>query len=187
MTLWQNHLEQSIQTILLDSAAIAAKVKQLAEQINRDYQDIEQDLLVIGILRGSAVFMADLIRELALPLTIDFMMLSSYGSSTTSSGNVQIVKDTGEDIAGKHILIVEDIIDSGLTLSHLCQVLQQRGPASMKICTLLDKPSRRKTDFCADYIGFSIPDHFVVGYGLDFNGHYRHLPYIGVLVPEAYE
>ncbi len=187
MTSWQTHLDTHLQKVLLDSETIAQKVAELGKIISADYQHIMQPLLVVGILRGSSVFMSDLIRQLQLPVEMDFMAVSSYGCSSKTSGNVRIIKDISEDIHARHILIVEDIVDTGLTLQCLSELLGKRKPASIKICTLLDKPSRRKVDFHADYVGFSIPDSFVVGYGLDFNGQYRHLPYIGVLRPEAYE
>ena len=142
--------------------------------------------MLIPVLRGSFVFMADLIRKIEVPCTVDFMSVSSYGSGTTSSGQVQITKDLSDDIEGKDIIVVEDILDSGNTLSYLLQLLQARKPASMKLCTLLDKPDRRVKEVHVDYTGFTIPDEFVVGYGLDYAEHYRNLPYIGILKPEVY-
>ncbi|HWJ02523.1 MAG TPA: hypoxanthine phosphoribosyltransferase [Verrucomicrobiae bacterium] len=177
-------METSIGKVLLNEAEIAAKVKELGEQITRDYQG--KNLLVVGILKGAVIFMSDLVREIKTPLGIDFMAVSSYGASTESSGVVRIMKDLERSIEEYHILIVEDIIDTGLTLKYLVENLQSRGPQSVKVCTLLDKPSRRKVEVRADYNGFSIPDEFVVGYGLDFSERFRHLPYIGVLKPEAY-
>jgi hypoxanthine phosphoribosyltransferase len=150
-----------------------------------DYQD--KNLFVIGILKGAIVFLADLIREIKVPLQLDFMAVSSYGKSTHTSGVVRILKDLEGDIAGKDILLVEDIIDTGLTLSYLKENLKARRPASLKICTFLDKPSRRKAELLPDYKGYEIPDEFAVGYGLDFSGDFRNLPYIGVLKPECYQ
>ena len=142
--------------------------------------------MLISVLRGSFVFMADLIRKIEVPCTVDFMSVSSYGRGTTSSGQVQITKDLSDDIEGKDIIVVEDILDSGNTLSYLLQLLQARKPASMKLCTLLDKPDRRVKEVHVDYTGFTIPDEFVVGYGLDYAEKYRNLPYIGILKPRVY-
>jgi hypoxanthine phosphoribosyltransferase len=141
---------------------------------------------MVGVLRGAVIFMADLARAIKRPVAIDFMAVSSYGLSTSSTGVVRFLKDLDEDIEGKHVLIVEDIIDSGLTLKYLYDNLKSRKPASLKICTLLNKPSRRKVDVPVDYNGFDIPDYFVVGYGLDYAEKYRNLPFVGVLKPEAY-
>ena len=143
--------------------------------------------MLISVLRGSFVFMADLTRKITLPCTVDFMAVSSYRKGTTSSGQVQITKDLSDDIEGKDILVVEDILDSGNTLSYLMKLLQARHPASIRLCTLLDKPERRVVPVQADYVGFTIPDEFVVGYGLDYAEKYRNLPYIGVLKPSVYE
>ena len=169
--------------ILFDERTLANTVERLGTQISRDYQG--QELLVICILKGASVFMADLIRKIDLPIQIDFMAVSSYGHSTQSSGVVKINKDLDTDIENRHILIVEDIIDSGLTLKYLSENLQSRRPKSLKICTLLDKPERRKTHLNIDYTGFEIPDVFIVGYGIDYAEHYRNLPYIGVISPNA--
>lgn len=178
-------LEKDLLKVLLSEEQIRVKVKELGELITRDYQD--KELLVVGILKGSVVFMGDLIREIKLPLQIDFMEVSSYGGTATeSSGAVRILKDLKSNIEGKNILIVEDIIDTGLTLSYLLDILEARKPGSMKICTFLNKPSRRKVNLKADYNGYDIPDEFVVGYGLDYAEAYRNLPYIGVLKPEMY-
>lgn len=172
--------------LLLTKEQIAARVKEMGDEITRDYENVEGDLVLVGILKGAIVFFADLIREIDLPLSMDFMAISSYGSATKSSGVVRILKDLDKDIVGKHVLVVEDIIDSGLTLSFLKDNLLSRGAASLKICTLLDKPERRKVDLHVDYAGFQIPDEFVVGYGLDYAETYRNLPDIGVLRPEIY-
>lgn len=169
--------------ILFDEYTLANTVERLGTQISRDYQG--QELLVICILKGASVFMADLIRKIDLPIQIDFMAVSSYGHSTQSSGVVKINKDLDTDIENRHILIVEDIIDSGLTLKYLSENLQSRRPKSLKICTLLDKPERRKTHLNIDYTGFEIPDVFIVGYGIDYAEHYRNLPYIGVISPNT--
>ena len=160
-------------------------MREIAGQIDRDFAGKEP--MLISVLRGSFIFMADLMRSITLPCTVDFMAVSSYGAGTTSSGQVKITKDLSESIEGRDIIVVEDILDSGNTLSYLLQILQARHPASMKLCTLLDKPDRRIKPVHVDYSGFSIPDEFVVGYGLDFAEKYRNLPYIGVLKPCVYE
>ena len=170
--------------VLIPHAQIQARVAELGAQISADYSG--KDLTVIGILKGSVLFMADLIRAISMPLAIDFMPVTSYGASTTSSGNVRILKDLDSSITGRHLLIVEDIIDSGLTMQYLLNNLASRGAASLRVCTLLDKPERRLTDVRADYTGFAVPNEFVVGYGLDYNQMYRNLPDIGVLHPEIY-
>lgn len=171
--------------ILISEAEIQAKVRELGAEISAFYGD--KPILALGILKGAIVFMSDLIRHISCPLEMDFMAVSSYGSSTESSGVVRILKDLDGSIEGKHVLIIEDIIDSGLTLNYLVENLKSRGPASLKIVTLLNKPSRRKVNIQADFNGFTIPDEFVVGYGLDFAERYRNLPYICVLKPEAYQ
>ncbi|MEG2675546.1 MAG: hypoxanthine phosphoribosyltransferase [Clostridia bacterium] len=170
---------EKITKTLITEEVIKEKVAQLGAQITRDYQGKEP--YVVCILKGSLVFFADLIRKIDLPIKVDTMVVSSYGESTVSSGNVRIKKDLYEDIVGKDVLIVEDIIDSGHTLSSLSRVLKERKPNSLKVATLLDKPSRRKVDFHGDYVGFEIPDEFVIGYGLDYAERYRNLPYVGVL------
>lgn len=187
MNFWQKQLNNDIDKILFDEQTIAARIKELAQQITSDYEDMEDDLIIIGVLRGSVLFMSDLIREIQLPVSLDFISMSSYTKGTKTSGTVHILKDISENINGRHVLIVEDIIDTGLTLKTLAEMLQVRNPKSLKICTLLDKPSRRRVELSPDYFGFSIPDEFVVGYGLDYNDSYRHLPFIGVLKPELYE
>ena len=170
--------------VLIPHAQIQARVAELGAQISADYSG--KDLTVIGILKGSVLFMADLIRAISMPLAIDFMAVTSYGASTKSSGNVRILKDLDSSITGRHLLIVEDIIDSGLTMQYLLNNVASRGAASLRVCTLLDKPERRLTDVRADYTGFAVPNEFVVGYGLDYNQMYRNLPDIGVLHPEIY-
>lgn len=177
-------MKDCIKSILIDEEALQLKIKELGEQITKDYQG--KDLLVICILKGAVMFVSDLIKRIDLPLEIDFMAISSYGNSTKSSGIVRIIKDLNEEIKGKHILIVEDIIDSGLTLSYLIDNLKSREPASVAICTLLDKPDNRKTDIDIVYTGFVVPDEFVVGYGLDYAEKYRNLPFIAVLKEEVY-
>ncbi len=176
-------MHQDIERVLLSEEVLQQKVQELADIITADYTG--KDLLLVGILKGSFVFLADLCRRIKLPCGIDFMAVSSYNSRTTS-GRLQILKDLSRDITGKDLLIVEDILDSGNTLFALSQLLQTRNPASLRICTLLDKPDRRTRDIHADYFGFQIPDAFVVGYGLDYDERYRCLPYIGILKPEVY-
>ena len=169
--------------VLVASEDIQAKVRELGERITRDYRD--EKLLLVGILRGAVVFLSDLMRHLELPCEIDFMDISSYGTGTQTSGVVRILKDLEEDITGRHVLIIEDIIDTGLTLSYLLRSLQARKPASLEICALLSKPSRRQVELDVKYLGFEVPDEFVVGYGLDLAGAYRNLPDIHALEPEA--
>lgn len=177
-------LEKDIQEVLFSQQQLEERVDQIAQEITRDYAG--KEIVLISLLRGSFVFMADLCRRIDLPCTIDFMSVSSYGSGTSSTGQVQITKDLSGDISGKHILVVEDILDSGNTLSYLLKLLEQRKPASIRLCTLLDKPERRVKPVDVHYSGFTIPDAFVVGYGLDYAEHYRNLPYIGILKPEVY-
>lgn len=165
--------------VLLSAEEIGKRVQELGAQISEDYRG--QELLVVGILKGAVVFLSDLIRQISIPLDLDFMATSSYGEATETSGVVQLLKDLDRPIEGRHVLVVEDIIDTGLTLSYLRQLLLSRKPASLKTAVLLDKPSRRQTEFSCDYVGFTIPDHFVIGYGLDHNHKYRSLPYIGVV------
>jgi len=178
-------MHEDIATILITREAIAARVEELGRQIGADYADTG-DLLLVGVLKGCAMFMVDLARAIDLTLALDFIAVASYGASTESSGVVRVLKDLDTDIAGRHLLIVEDIIDSGLTLAYLRSQLLRRNPASLRICTLLNKPERRTADVQVDYLGFDIPNEFVVGYGLDFAERYRNLPYIGVLKPEIY-
>lgn len=177
-------LEDDIQEILFSREILARRVSELGAQINRDYAG--ERLLLVSVLRGSFIFMADLLRELTLDCGVDFMAVSSYKSGTVSTGAVQITKDLSEDIAGRHVLVVEDILDSGNTLSYLLRYLRGRKPASLRVCALLDKPDRRVKPIDVQYTGFSIPDAFVVGYGLDYAERYRNLPYIGILRPEVY-
>ncbi len=178
-------IHQDVQQILFTEEQLKERVSQLAAQITADYMD-KGSMLLVSVLRGSYIFMADLSRQIKRPLVVDFMSVSSYGSSTASSGQVEIKKDLSDSIEGVHVLVVEDILDSGNTLSYLLQVLSARHPASIRLCTLLDKPERRVKPIWADYVGFTIPDAFVVGYGLDYAERYRNLPYIGILKPEIY-
>ena len=166
----------SFEEVLISKEQLAAKVAELGAQISKDYEG--EELFLIGILKGSVPFMADLMREITLDVEMDFISVSSYGSGTTTSGVVRILKDLDSDIAGKNVLIVEDIIDSGLTLAYLKEYLAKRNPKSIKIVTMLSKPARRKADLEADYTGFVVDDKFIVGYGLDIDQKYRNLPYI---------
>ncbi|MCR8745398.1 hypoxanthine phosphoribosyltransferase [Romboutsia lituseburensis] len=165
--------------VMISEEQLAEKVSELAKQIENDFKG--EELLVVGILKGASVFVSDLIRKINLDVNIDFMSVSSYGNSTESSGVVKILKDLDVNIEGKNVLIVEDIIDSGLTLSNLVAALETRNPKSLKLCTLLDKSQRRKADIPVDYVGFVIEDKFIVGYGIDYAEKYRNLPYIGVV------
>jgi len=178
-------LDNDIDHILVSEDELKAKVAELGARITADYQG--KNLLLVSILKGGAVFMADLMRQIKLPCAIDFMVVSSYGgANTVSTGLVKIVKDLDEDLTGKDLLIVEDILDTGITLSHLVPMLKLRSPNSVRLCTILSKPSRRKADIEPDYLGFEVPDEFVVGYGLDYDERYRNLPYVGVLKQEVY-
>ena len=185
---WQQHLDEVVGEVLIDADTLAKRIKELGEQITADYAAANtQELVVIGILRGSVVFLSDLIRHIQLPVTLDFMAVSSYTKGTKSSGTVRIIKDLSSSIEDKDVLIVEDIVDTGLTLKNLTEILSARHPRSLRICTLLDKPSRRTCEVMVDYRGFEVEDRFVVGFGLDYDDKYRHLPFVGVLKPEAYE
>lgn len=177
-------LDQDIERVLFSEAQLKTRVAEIAAEIDRDYEG--KAPMLISVLRGSFVFMADLVRHITAPCTVDFMAVSSYGTGTTSTGQVQIAKDLSDSIEGRDVIVVEDILDSGNTLSYLLQVLQARKPASLRLCTLLDKPSRRTKPVELSYSGFAIPDEFVVGYGLDYAEKYRNLPYIGVLKPCVY-
>ncbi len=177
-----------IASTLVTEEAIRAKTAELAASVAKDYEDrcTSNDLLLVGVLKGAVMFMTDLARALPLPVQLEFMAVSSYGSATSSSGVVRILKDLDRDIAGRHVLIVEDIIDSGLTLSWLLKNLESRGPASLEVCALLRKPDAVKVDVPVGYVGFDIPNEFVVGYGLDYAERYRDLPFIGTLDPKVY-
>lgn len=176
-------MERDIQSVLISEEEILAKVAEVGAQISRDFEG--KNPVFVGVLKGCFIFMADLMRSVTVNCSVDFMAVSSY-SGTSSTGAVKINKDLSENIEGRHVIIVEDILDSGITLSYLKQYLMVRKPASISIVTLMDKPARRKADVYANYSCFEIPDAFVVGYGLDYNEYYRNLPYIGVLKPEIY-
>ncbi len=178
------YADKDILKVLHTEKELRDRVAALGAEITRDYRG--KAPVLVSVLRGSYIFMADLTRSIDLPCTVDFMSVSSYGKGTASSGQVKILKDLSESIEGKDLIIVEDILDSGNTLYYLRDVLTTRKPASISICTLLDKPERRVKDIRADYVGFDIPDAFVVGYGLDYAEKYRNLPYIGILKPEVY-
>jgi hypoxanthine phosphoribosyltransferase len=178
-------LDADIDAVIVTADQISAKISELAKQIDQDYADREP--LLVGVLKGAVMFMSDLARAMSRPSTMEFMAVSSYGSSTTSSGVVRILKDLDRDIAGQHVLIVEDIIDSGLTLSWLLKNLHSRNPASVRVVALLRKPDAIKVEVTVEYVGFDIPNEFVVGYGLDYAERYRDLPYIGRLRPSVYE
>ena len=178
-------MHDDIKTVLVSEEQLKAKVAELGAQISRDYAG--KNLVLVSILKGSVVFMADLMRAVSIPCNIDFMVVSSYGgSNTTPSGLVKIIKGLDGDLSGKEVLDVKDILDTGVPLSTLVPMLKMRTPTSVKICTILDKPSRRKANIQPDYEGFQVPDEFVVGYGLDYDEKYRNLPYVGVLKPEIY-
>lgn len=177
-------MRQDIERILFSEEQLQTRIAELGAQITEDFRDKEP--LFVGVLKGCFVFMADLLRSVDMYCTMDFMAVSSYGSGTTTTGAVKINKDLSQDIAGRHVIIVEDILDSGVTLSYLKNYLEVRKPASITLVTLLDKPSRRRADVEADYVGFEVEDAFVVGYGLDYAEEYRNLPYIGVLKSEVY-
>lgn len=177
-------MQNDIKEILITEEQIKARTKELGEQITEHYKG--KDLVVVGVLKGCVIFLSDLVREIKLPLTMDFMVVSSYGNSTKSSGVVRIIKDLEKDIQGKDVLIIEDIVDSGLTLSYLMEYLKSRNANSVKVCSLLDKPERRKAKVDIDFIGFHIPDEFVIGYGLDYAEVYRNLPFVCILKPEVY-
>ncbi len=177
-------MERDILKTLISEEELRAKVTELGSRISADYAD--KNLMMVSVLKGSVVFMADLMRAVTVPCEIDFMCVSSYGSSVQTSGTVKIIKDLDIDLKGRDLLLVEDILDSGVTLSSLKALLEQRGAKSIRICTLLDKPERRKANILPDYVGFSVPDNFVVGYGLDYDEKYRNLPYVGILKPEVY-
>src|SRR5205809_5556571 len=179
----QTELESVVGEVLIEPDALSARVAELGAEISADYAG--RDLLLIGVLKGAVFFMADLMRKLTVPCEVDFMAISSYGASTDSSGVVRILKDLDINIEGRHVLVVEDIIDSGLTLSYLMRNLESREPATLGICALLTKPDRREIEVPVRYVGFEIPNRFVIGYGLDFGERYRNLPYVAVLSDDA--
>jgi len=176
---------EDIEKILVTKEAIREKVQELGKRISEDYKG--KDLILIGVLKGGFIFLADLMREITIPVDMDLISVTSYGNSTESSGVVRIIKDTDVNIENKHVLIVEDLVDTGLTLNHLKQLFNTRGPKSVKICTAFDKPSRRKVKIDIDYQGIVVPDEFIVGYGLDYAGKYRNLPFVGTLKKEVIE
>jgi len=176
---------EDIEKILVTKEAIREKVQELGKRISEDYKG--KDLILIGVLKGGFMFLADLMREITIPVDMDLISVTSYGNSTESSGVVRIIKDTDVNIENKHVLIVEDLVDTGLTLNHLKQLFNTRGPKSVKICTAFDKPSRRKVKIDIDYQGIVVPDEFIVGYGLDYAGKYRNLPFVGTLKKEVIE
>ena len=178
-------MHQDVEKILLSEETLARRIKEIGAKIDHDYQG--KNLMMISILKGSVVFMADLMRAVSIPVKIDFMSVSSYGAGSQSSGQVKIIKDLDIPLQGVDLLIVEDILDSGKTLSYLLDILQSRGPRSIRICTLFDKPERREVDVQATYTGAEIPDAFIVGYGLDYDEKYRNLPFVGILKPSVYE
>lgn len=177
-------MKNDVESVLLSEAQIAEHVQRIGAQITKDYEG--KEIVLICILKGSMIFTADLARAIKIPAMLDFMVASSYGTGISSSGNVRILKDLDHSIEGKHVIVVEDIIDSGVTLNYLLKNLKQRNPASLKLCTLLSKPDRRKVEVEVDYIGTVVPDYFLIGYGLDYAEKYRNLPFIGVLKPEIY-
>ncbi len=176
-------MHELIERVLISEEQIKTRIAQMAKELEAEYKD--KNPLFVGLLKGVVVFFADMFRAVQIPCELDFMVVSSY-HGTESTGVINVKKDLDADICGRHVVILEDIIDSGRTLSYTVEYLKSRKPASLKICTLLDKPDRRETDLTADYVGFTIPNEFVVGYGLDFNERFRNLPYVGVLKPEAY-
>lgn len=177
-------LDEDVERVLIDEVTLQTRLADMGAAITSEYMD--KDLLLVAVLKGSVLFLADLMRRIAIPHEIDFMATSSYGAEVTSSGVVRILKDLNNPIEGRHVLIVEDIIDSGNTLAYLMRLLAARNPASLQIVTLLDKPDRREVDIDVAWTGFSIPNEFVIGYGLDYNERYRNLPYIGILKPSVY-
>lgn len=177
-------MKDDISEVLFTEQQLADIVKEMGARISRDYEG--KNLVMVSVLKGSLIFMADLMREIAVPCSIDFLSVSSYGAGTTTTGEVRILKDLDATLEGKDLLVVEDILDSGVTLSFLLKNLSARHPQSIRLCTLLDKPERRRVDIRPDYVGAQVPDKFIVGYGLDYAEKYRNLPYIGVLKPEIY-
>ncbi|MGE9841423.1 hypoxanthine phosphoribosyltransferase [Selenomonas bovis] len=179
-------MKDDIAKVYFTEKELQAKVRELGRQITEDYKDAKEDIYCVGILKGASVFYTDLVRAIDLPVRFDFMIASSYDNGTSTTGSVKILKDLDYDIEGKHLIVIEDIIDSGTTMSYLLKYFEHRKPASVKLCALLSKPSRRIAEVAIDYCGFEVPDEFLVGYGLDYAEIYRNLPYIGVLKPEVY-
>lgn len=177
-------MERIVEEVLISGEDIQKRIKEMGDKITKDYAG--KEILAICVLKGASIFMADLVRYIKIPLKFDFIAVSSYGDSTFSLGAVKILKDIDQDIAGKDVLLVEDIVDTGYTLNYLLRIFKARNPKSLKVCTLLSKPSRRKIDVTVDYCGFEVPDKFVVGYGLDFRGYYRNYPYIFTLKENVY-
>ena len=177
-------IHDDVEEILLDEETLQERVRELAIEVTADYAD--RDPVLVSVLKGSLVFLADLMRGMEMPVSIDLMEVSSYGSGTETSGQVRIIKDLSQPIEGRHVIVVEDIIDTGLTLNYLLKYLADKGPVSITVVCLLDKPARRLADIPIDYRGFTIPDRFVIGYGLDYDERYRNLPYVGVLKPSVY-
>lgn len=178
-------MKDIIKEVLVSEEEITLKVKEMGKQITEDYKG--QDLMLIGILKGAVIFMSELAQNIELPVQMDFMAVSSYGKSSVSTGEVRIIKDLDFSVEDRNLLIIEDIIDTGYTLSYLIDNLKKRGAKSVKVCTLLDKPDRRKADIHVDYLGFIVPDEFIVGYGLDYAERYRNLPYVAALKEEVYK
>ncbi len=181
-------LPDSVERVLLDEATIQQRVQELADRISADYAGIRnEDFILVGVLKGSFIFLADLTRRLNVPHRVDFIALSTYADSAETTGSVRLIMDTRADLSGRHILIVEDILDTGYTLHYLQRIFKARNPASLRTCVLLSKPERRKVEVAVDYLGFEIPDVWVVGYGLDYSDRFRTLPYIAALKPRVYQ
>lgn len=179
-------MHDDIERILFTQEELREKVAAMGKKISEDYQNASEDVFCVGILKGAVVFYTDLVRSISLPVQFDFMIASSYGNQTSTSGSVKLLKDLDYDVEGKHLIIIEDIIDSGTTMQYLMRILRERRPKSIKLCALLSKPSRRTADVHIDYLGAEVPNEFLVGYGLDYAGTYRNLPYIGILKPAVY-
>ena len=179
-------MHDDIERILFTQEELREKVAAMGKKISEDYQNASEDVFCVGILKGAVVFYTDLVRSISLPVQFDFMIASSYGNQTSTSGSVKLLKDLDYDVEGKHLILIEDIIDSGTTMQYLMRILRERRPKSIKLCALLSKPSRRTADVNIDYLGAEVPDEFLVGYGLDYAGTYRNLPYIGILKPAVY-
>lgn len=179
------YMINDVHKILLDEEILAKRTKELGQEISEDYAG--QEILLVGILKGASVFMADLLRKITIPTCVDYMVVSSYGNLAQTSGAVRIIKDLEEDIEGKNVIVVEDIVDTGLTLNYLMKNLESRKPKSLKIASLLDKPARREKEIDIAYIGFEVPDEFIIGYGIDYAEKYRNLPFVGILKREIYE